>query len=99
MTMSHNSRLALVVAAASLLGLAACGQQTLDTDRAEGVIARGISQQTGAQGVTVDCPSDVKIEQGNQFECQARTAKGDQAPVKVRQTDDKGSVSWELTPK
>jgi hypothetical protein len=97
--MSHTCRLGLVVGATSLLGLAACGQQTLDTTKAEGVIAQGISQQTGAQGVTVDCPSDVKIEQGNEFECRARTAKGDQAPVKVRQTDDKGGVSWELDAK
>jgi len=96
MTVNHASRLICVLAASSLLGLAACGQQTLDTTKAEGVIAQGISQQTGAKGVTVDCPSDVKLEQGNDFECQAKTPQGQQSPVAVRQTDDKGSVSWEL---
>jgi len=43
MTVNHASRLICVLAASSLLGLAACGQQTLDTTKAEGVIAQGIS--------------------------------------------------------
>lgn len=94
--MTQAARVIRILAIAPLAGLAACGQQTLDTDRAEGEIARGISQQTGAQGVTVQCPADVKIEAGQEFECQAQASKGQRATVKVRQKDDKGNLSWQL---
>lgn len=94
--MQRASRHIHALALAALVGLAACGEQTLDTDRAESEIARGISQQTGAKGVTVQCPDNVKIEAGQEFECQARASNGQRAPVKVRQKDDEGNLSWQL---
>jgi uncharacterized protein DUF4333 len=87
---------ALMVVAA--LTLSACGEQKLNTTKAESAIAQGITQQTGAQGVTVDCPNEVKIQAGAQFYCQAKAADGRQAPVRVTQKDDKGNIDWKLNP-
>jgi Domain of unknown function (DUF4333) len=81
-----------------VVGLSACGQQKLNTDRAEKAIAQGITQQTGAQGVSVTCPDDVKVKAGSQFYCQAKAADGRHGRVRVTQKDDKGNIDWKLNP-
>ena len=70
---------------------------TLDIDRLESEIATGIEQQTGAS-VTVECPDEVKIEQGNTFDCAVTDEEGTSATVRVTQKDDEGNVEWELNP-
>jgi hypothetical protein len=97
-TVKHPAGFRSVLVAALALALSACGEQKLDTAKAEKAIAQGISQQTGAQGVRVDCPSEVKIQAGNTFYCQAKASDGRQAPVRVTQKDDKGNINWKLTP-
>ena len=88
-------RHAATVLAVAALALTACGKQTLNTDKAEQVIADGIESQTGARNVTVECPADIELKPGDRFTCTAR-AQGKQAPVQVTQKDDQGNISWEI---
>ena len=96
--MKQPAVLLSAVMVAPVLALSACGEQKLNTTKAESAIAQGIMQQTGAQGVTVNCPNDVPIEAGKQFECQAKAADGRQGRVRVTQKDDKGNINWKLNP-
>lgn len=77
------------------LALAGC-TQVLDDQELESEISSGIEEQTGVTGVSVDCPSDVPLEQGNTFNCSATSDEGDVGQVQVTQTDDEGNVRWEL---
>lgn len=82
--------------ALAAVGLAACGEAKLDTDRAESAIRSGITRQTGVKIDTVRCPDDVKAQRGETFRCVARASNGQRARVEVTQRDDEGSVSWRL---
>jgi hypothetical protein len=78
------------------VGVGACGQNKLDTDRAEAAIRAGITRQTGVKIDSVRCPDDVEARQGDTFRCVARASNGQRARVEVTQRDDEGSVSWRL---
>jgi len=92
-----RSRSALtLLSAVALLGLAACGDKKLDTDKLEGKISAGIEKQAGVKVKSVDCPSDVKVEAKNTFTCKAATINGQTATVKVTQQDDEGNVRYEV---
>jgi hypothetical protein len=88
----RRGRLAAALVA-GLLVLPAC-TATLDTAKLEEQIAQGIEEQTGATGVTVDCPDDIEAKAGDEFECQATSDDGTDATVKVTQNDDQGNVTW-----
>lgn len=84
-----------------ILSFAGCsfstGGDTLDTNKLESEVVKGIKAQLNID-VTVSCPDDVKIEQGDVFECQAESADGNTAPVVVTQKDGEGNVDWRLGP-
>jgi hypothetical protein len=87
-------RRALLVATAAV-SLAACGDEALlDTKEAERTIAERLAEASG-QEVTVSCPDDVPIEQGNTFDCDAE-ADGREVTVRVRQVDDDGRVRFRV---
>lgn len=89
----------LACAPVILLAFAGCsfstGGDTLDTNKLESEVVKGIKAQLNID-VTVSCPDDVKIEQGDVFECQAESADGNTAPVVVTQKDGDGNVDWKL---
>ncbi len=87
--------LRFVVIAIAALALAGCSQ-VLDEEKLEAEISGGIEEQTEATGVSVDCPSDVPLEEGDTFTCSATSADGDVGEVQVTQTDAEGNVRWEL---
>jgi hypothetical protein len=68
----------------------------LATDKVETEILNGIEAQTEAEIDSVECPDEVKMEQGNDFECTATDSQGNSAQVQVTQTDDEGNINWEL---
>jgi Domain of unknown function (DUF4333) len=84
-----------VVIVMAALALTGC-TQVLDEEELEAEISSGIEEQTEATGVTVNCPSDVPLEEGNTFTCSATSADGDVGEVQVTQTDAEGNVRWEL---
>ena len=79
-----------------VVGLAACGEPKLDTEKAESAIRSGITRQTGVKIDSVRCPDDVEARRGETFRCVALASNGQRARVEVRQRDDEGSVSWRL---
>ena len=79
-----------------LLGLGACGDAKLDTDRAEAAIRSGITRQTGVKIDSVRCPDEVEARKGDTFRCLASASNGQRARVEVTQRDDEGAVSWRL---
>lgn len=42
--------------------------------------------------VSVDCPADVKVREGNDFECSARLDDGSERVYEIHQRDDLGNV-------
>jgi hypothetical protein len=85
---------ALVAGAAALGG---CGTTTIDTDKAETEIEKGIEKQTQVKA-TVACPDDIEAKAKDTFECTATPegGGGEKATVAVTQTDDEGNITWEL---
>lgn len=87
-----------VLAAVALAGagVAGCGTEMLNTDKAETEISKGIEEQTQVKA-TVDCPDDVEIKKDDTFTCTAKPEDGSaSATVTVTQTDDEGNISWQL---
>jgi uncharacterized protein DUF4333 len=90
-----------IISLAAIALLSACSfsigsGNNLNTDKLETEVKNGIEEQTGATGVTVTCPDDVKIEKDNNFTCTAADNQGNSRNVDVTQTDDEGNVNWEL---
>jgi Domain of unknown function (DUF4333) len=84
---------ALVVA--STLILAACSE-VLDTASVERQIEQGIEGQLSGVNVTVECPDDIPAGEGEEFECIASTDADQRARVAVVQTDDDGTIDYEV---
>jgi hypothetical protein len=88
------------VRAAVLLGIAvvavACSK-TLDTAGLQTQIADQLNTQLDTTGITVECPDDVKAETGNEFDCTGTVPDSGTLTIHVKQTDDEGHVTWEVT--
>jgi hypothetical protein len=83
----------LLATAAAVLG---CGEK-LNISKAESIIRDDLATRFAAQGLVVSavtCPSEVRMKQGNGFACEASFEGGGKLPVKVAQTDDKGTIEW-----
>jgi hypothetical protein len=78
------------------LAAAGCGAQNLNTAKLEREIKTGIESQSGVRVSSVKCPSPVKIQQGNVFNCTATTAGGQRATVRVTQRDSKGGIYYRV---
>jgi hypothetical protein len=97
-----NDRLSKLVLAGAVavagLGFAGCsaevsvGDKTIDSADLEGQLADQLSSQAGfkASQVSVDCPSDQKVEKGTEFTCNLKTPDG-AVTVNVTLTDDDGN--------
>ena len=91
------SRFVRVAALAATLVLAGCaGERVVDTDELEGQIAAELQAQTGVTPTSVNCPDDVPEEAGGTFNCTVTADDGSSANVTVTQTDDDGSLTWEV---
>ena len=89
-------RLLVPLLAAGALVAAGCGDKKLDTGKLEGKIKEGIEKQAGVKIKSVDCPDDVKVKKGDNFNCKATTTSGQTANVKVTQRDDEGNVNYQV---
>ena len=97
MSASHRVRVGLIagLATVAVVGLVACGTETLDEGDAEAFVTEQL--EAGSDNDTevgsVDCPSDVEVEADTTFECTAESVDGTAtATVTVRQVDDEGNV-------
>ena len=72
------------LAAVVACGLAACGSDTVDTAQIEQGIEKSLST-SGVKVTKADCPSDVKKEKGDTFNCTVSLSNGGTGKVKVTQ--------------
>ncbi|MGH2428134.1 MAG: DUF4333 domain-containing protein [Candidatus Limnocylindria bacterium] len=82
------------------LALVGCGgsltvTRYLDVERLEGTVADGITEQTGTAIQSVDCPDEVAMEAGNDFECAVTDEHGQTGTVQITQGED-GDTRWQL---
>jgi Domain of unknown function (DUF4333) len=80
------------VAAALLAGCSS----TIDSDKAESEIQKGIERRTSGQipVKAVDCPDDVEAKKGDTFQCTVTGDNGKTGRVTVAQRDDEGNVTY-----
>jgi uncharacterized protein DUF4333 len=74
-----------VISVAVALGLGACAERKLNTERLEVDLKRDIERQTGIKGISVYCPGDVKAAAHGMFTCDAVDPTGHRARVRVTQ--------------
>lgn len=92
-------RLALAAAVcAAAAALAACGDKTLDTGDAEKKIADGVQEQQNYEPESVECPGDMKAEEGETYECTVKAPGGKEATAKITMLDDEGRFRFEVPP-
>jgi major membrane immunogen (membrane-anchored lipoprotein) len=91
-------RLTLLAALAAALGLAACGEKTLDTGDAEDKIADGVQEQQNYEPENVECPDDMEAKKGNTYECTVTAPDGKEAKAEIEMLDDEGRFRFEVPP-
>lgn len=85
-----------VVAAVTVLALAACGAAvTFDADAAEATIAQDFPDRFGATVQSVQCPSSVAVRRDSTFDCAVLTDGGAPVEVTARFSDNAGTFAWE----
>lgn len=84
-----------VLLGANAIALLAC-TKPLDTTRLERDIQQAVTQQGGTTLKTVICPEDVALAAGKGFDCVGTLDTGEAITIPVRQTDDRGSTTWEV---
>jgi hypothetical protein len=91
----RKGTLLLVVAMLAIAG--GCTRtKTLDGPGLDQAIATNLSKELNVQGFTVACPDDVPAEAGGTFQCTATNPDGTQITLQVTQTDDHGTVNYEV---
>lgn len=92
---SRPTALAAVAAALlSTLALGACGESTIDIDKAEKFIDSAVSKQVGAQVKSVKCPDSVKVKPKDTFTCVVTGDDGTKGDAELTQKDDKGNLTF-----
>lgn len=87
-----------VIFTVSLVGLLTACSATLNTQKLEDEIKKGIEEQTDTNVSSISCPQKVELEEGDTFECDVEASDGSKASVTVTQQDDEGNVTWKLNP-
>lgn len=86
-------RLAAIAIASLALGLAACGEKTVDTGNAEQTITDFVSDETGFEPKDTSCPEGVKAEVGETFECSFTGPEGPYvAFVEITEVDGEDAI-------
>jgi len=76
------------------LALGACGESTIDVDKAEKFIDSAVSKQVGAQVKSVKCPDSVKVKAKDTFTCVVTGDDGTKGDAELTQKDDKGNLTF-----
>jgi hypothetical protein len=94
-------RRALPAAAAVVLALTvtACGEESVAEDELESEVKTLIAQEVKAEPKEVDCPGDLKAEEGEKMRCKLVPATGEEVTAEVTVTsveDEKANFSVEV---
>ena len=90
------SKLAAGLAVAAVLGLAACGEKTLDTGDAERQIADKLDELRNVRPKEVSCPDEMKAKKGQRYRCTITAPNGEKIGATVEMTDDDGRFRFEV---
>jgi len=80
---------ALAALALVVLLAAGCGETVIDSAKTEGAIEENLEKSVGQKVASVECPSGVKVEKGNTFECSVKLQNGKEetATLKILNSD------------
>lgn len=73
-------------------GLSACGK-TIDPEKMENKIREELSAANIASE-SLDCPEEIVLEKGNEFECKLKLSDGKEITIEAILRDDKGNLTW-----
>jgi len=79
----------LVVAAALLVG---CGETVLDPSKTEDALKASVAHSLETKVMSVDCPSDEKVEAGNTFTCSVNLTGGKEATATLEIVNEDADV-------
>ena len=88
--------------AGALLLLTGCqasvevGDRMVDTEDAETQIADQLEEQVGQRPASIECPEDMKAEEGQTYTCVLTAEDGTELDVAVTMTDDEGNFDIEV---
>jgi Domain of unknown function (DUF4333) len=89
--------LTLTAAVALLLGIAACGETTIDQNSEVDLVNKQLADQN-LKAKTVDCPDDVEAKEGETFECDVTLTNGNTGTytIEVKSVND-DNASLQIT--
>jgi hypothetical protein len=90
----HGAVLALATAAVATVALAAsgCGETVIDDSKTEAAIKDNLQGSLEKKVSSVDCPSDVKVEPGDTFECEVSLDDGTKETVTLKILNEDADV-------
>jgi hypothetical protein len=91
MAISESIQLGLMGAGSIVVALLAC-ENKLDNDKLTKGITNMFDEQLELEVKEVECPKDVKVEKGKEFECDVKVKPKGTVPVTVTITSDGGDV-------
>ncbi len=103
MRISDNTQMGLLSIGLVAAALLACGGK-IDQKKLDKLITKMFENQLELEIKDIDCPKNVKVEEGAEFECDVSVKPKGTVPVVVEITDSSGSVEDKtkydvLTPK
>jgi len=73
-----------------------CGcERKIDQKKLDKLIKDMFSEQLELEVTDIDCPKDIKVEEGKDFECTVSVEPKGKVPVVVEMTDGDGSINAE----
>lgn len=91
MRLSDDHRMGLMAIGVVLFALVACTKK-IDQDKLEKLITGMFDEQLELEVTDIDCPKDIKVEDGESFECIVSVDPKGKVPVVVKMTDSSGSI-------
>jgi len=82
-----------VLATASLLIAAGCGETVIDAAKTEDVVDQNLERATGRKVTSVECPSDVEVVKGATFDCTVTFAGGERETATLKILNEDADVA------
>jgi predicted small secreted protein len=72
------------------------GERIVDAEDAETQIADELEEQVGQRPKSIECPDDMKAEEGETYTCVLTAEDGTELDVALTMTDDEGNFEIEV---
>jgi hypothetical protein len=91
MRLNDDLKMGLMAIGMVLFALVACTKK-IDPDKLDKLITGMFEEQLDLEVTEIDCPKDIKVEEGETFECVVEVDPKGKVPVIVKMTDSTGSI-------